>query len=149
MTTRWLGIVVATLCCLLTFATSASAECAWVLWTAVRPIAPNSPPLDWLPSEGFERKVDCVKAVKEQGGRVRGDAVQSPAHEPQMLFAESEDRCFASAAWARARWSALVGFVEPDGGGHRGMMARILSASFLRSSAGVAHSMWLYWRVSK
>jgi hypothetical protein len=32
MTRCWTGIALATLCCLLTLATSAQAECTWVLW---------------------------------------------------------------------------------------------------------------------
>lgn len=34
MTTRFPWIMAATLCCLLNFATSASADCAWILWVA-------------------------------------------------------------------------------------------------------------------
>lgn len=47
--------------------------------------------------------------------RVRGDGEQVPADELQVFDAESEDRRFASAAWARARRPALAVFVESDG----------------------------------
>ena len=65
MTTR---ILLAMLCCLLAVATSASAECAWVLWrisTTVRNTA--------LPVAGYETPDRCKEAAMEKNATaVRG-----------------------------------------------------------------------------
>lgn len=37
MTARWIPTLVVLICCFLTVATSAFAECAWVFWEAARP----------------------------------------------------------------------------------------------------------------
>ncbi len=67
MTRRSPCIVVAMLCWLVAVATSASAECAWVLWTA--PPRSIGNPIEWLPLQGYKQHADCLKQVKEQGDR--------------------------------------------------------------------------------
>jgi len=60
MTRRWPCIVVAVLCCLLAVAASASAECAWVLWSNVGEQRGN-----WHPERAFDTYAECQKYAIE------------------------------------------------------------------------------------
>ena len=67
MTPRWPCILVTMLCCWLILTTSASAECAWVLWTTIVDRPTTMKLVETImPSDGYTTKRDCDRSVEQR-----------------------------------------------------------------------------------
>ena len=68
MTRRWSYIVVAAFSCLLALATSAHAECAWVLWAMAKGVSEPYAPLS-----AHDSRAECEERRAERWDRARGN----------------------------------------------------------------------------
>ena len=115
MTEHWSRVVVAMLFCLLAFAASARAECAWVLWSIYAVLTNGGPCRDdgWSPMSAYRSDLDCT--AKLDSLQTSGDHPGAPRDHrwaPTTLDRYMGD---PKKEVTHAKWQCLPDTVDPCG----------------------------------
>ena len=76
MRRHWQSIVLA-LCCSLALAASASAECAWVLWTQTLDQKARFVQGEWHLAQGYSVREECIQAMERLERRAVANSVST------------------------------------------------------------------------
>jgi len=99
---------------LLLFASSAGAECAWVLWDAGSKSSAATEPT-WTRQDAFAARGDCIRAVNKKERESRKPPPQG--YIGPVVTRESETVLLITGAYDQTshKWSCLPDSVDPHG----------------------------------